>query len=69
MYFTLTNFCPFFPPPFRNLQLKKIKRGDKKSNEAVNVTEEKYSILFQTEFTLGDEKLFFPVSMTNFLVA
>ncbi|XP_063422808.1 signal transducer and activator of transcription 5B-like isoform X1 [Mytilus trossulus] len=36
---------------FRNMQLKKIKRADKKGTEAV--TEEKFCILFQSDFQLG----------------
>merc|ERR1719445_2007158 len=39
---------------FRNLQLKKIKRTEKKGTESV--MDEKFSVLFWTEFTVGDLK-------------
>ncbi|KAL5010871.1 hypothetical protein ScPMuIL_013176 [Solemya velum] len=38
---------------FRNMQLRKIKRADRKGTEAV--TEEKFCILFQSQFTIGGE--------------
>ncbi|BFZ06348.1 hypothetical protein BsWGS_09387 [Bradybaena similaris] len=44
---------------FRNMQLKKIKRADKKGSEAV--TEEKFCILFQSEFSVGGNELVFQV--------
>ena len=44
---------------FRNMQLKKIKRADKKGTEAV--TEEKFCILFQSDFQLGNGELMFQV--------
>nr|UCK81542.1 signal transducer and activator of transcription 1-alpha/beta-like protein [Arenicola marina] len=44
---------------FRNMTLKKIKRSEKKGNETV--TEEKFSILFQSHFTLGEGELNFQV--------
>ncbi|XP_055901396.1 signal transducer and activator of transcription 5A-like isoform X1 [Biomphalaria glabrata] len=44
---------------FRNMQLKKIKRADKKGTEAV--TEEKFCILFQSEFSVGSNELVFQV--------
>merc|ERR1719427_351898 len=37
---------------FRNLQLKRIKRTEKKGTESV--MEEKFSVLFWTEFTIGE---------------
>ena len=39
---------------FRNLQLKKIKRTEKKGTESV--MDEKFSVLFWTEFLVGDLK-------------
>lgn len=44
---------------FKNMQLKKIKRADKKGTEAV--TEEKFCILFQSNFQLGNGELMFQV--------
>ncbi|GFS14650.1 signal transducer and activator of transcription, partial [Elysia marginata] len=44
---------------FKNMQLKKIKRADKKGSEAV--TEEKFCILFQSEFSVGGNELVFKV--------
>ncbi|KAK2166934.1 hypothetical protein LSH36_33g03003 [Paralvinella palmiformis] len=44
---------------FRNMTLKKIKRAEKKGNETV--TEEKFSILFQSQFTVGGGELDFQV--------
>ena len=44
---------------FKNMQLKKIKRADKKGSEAV--TEEKFCILFQSEFSVGGNELVFQV--------
>ncbi|XP_041351652.1 signal transducer and activator of transcription 5B-like [Gigantopelta aegis] len=44
---------------FRNMQLKRIKRADRKSNEAV--TEEKFCILFQSDFKVGGNELVFQV--------
>ncbi|CAG5126270.1 unnamed protein product [Candidula unifasciata] len=44
---------------FRNMQLKKIKRADKKGSESV--TEEKFCLLFQSEFSLGGNELVFQV--------
>merc|ERR1712018_1091803 len=39
---------------FRNLQLKKIRRTEKKGTESV--MDEKFAVLFWTEFTVGDLK-------------
>ncbi len=39
---------------FRNLQLKKIKRTEKKGTESV--MDEKFSILFWTDFVVGELK-------------
>jgi signal transducer and activator of transcription 5B len=39
---------------FRNLQLKKIKRTEKKGTESV--MDEKFSVLFWTEFQVGELK-------------
>ena len=44
---------------FRNMQLKRIRRAEKKGNETV--TEEKFSILFQSQFTIGGGELVFQV--------
>ncbi|XP_064643475.1 signal transducer and activator of transcription 5A-like isoform X2 [Lineus longissimus] len=44
---------------FRNMQLKRIKRADRKGTEAV--TEEKFSILFQSQFSVGAGELVFQV--------
>ncbi|XP_048237971.1 signal transducer and activator of transcription 5A-like [Haliotis rufescens] len=44
---------------FRNMQLKKIKRADRKGTEAV--TEEKFCILFQSDFNVGGNELVFQV--------
>lgn len=44
---------------FKNMNLKKIKRADKKGSEAV--TEEKFCILFQSEFSVGGNELVFKV--------
>ncbi|XP_076437051.1 signal transducer and activator of transcription 5B-like [Babylonia areolata] len=44
---------------FRNMQLKKIQRSDKKGSEAV--TEEKFCILFQSDFNVGGNDLVFQV--------
>eukprot|EP00118_Oscarella_pearsei_P002848 m.11888 g.11888 ORF g.11888 m.11888 type:complete len:812 (+) comp23673_c0_seq1:85-2520(+) len=45
---------------FRNMQLKKIKRPDKKGAE-VAVTEEKFTLLFTSRFSIGGGELFFAV--------
>nr|ATZ76819.1 signal transducer and activator of transcription [Sinohyriopsis schlegelii] len=44
---------------FRNMQLKKIKRADRKGTETV--AEEKFCILFQSDFTVGGHELVFQV--------
>ncbi|XP_060078088.1 signal transducer and activator of transcription 5A-like [Ylistrum balloti] len=44
---------------FRNMSLKKIKRADKKGSEAV--TEEKFCVLFQSDFQIGNGELMFQV--------
>lgn len=44
---------------FRNMALKKIRRAEKKGNETV--TEEKFSILFQSQFSVGGGELVFQV--------
>ena len=50
-------------PPMRYLfrfqALKRIRRAEKKGNETV--TEEKFSILFQSQFTVGGGELVFEV--------
>ena len=42
---------------FRNLQLKKIKRPERQANKGV--MEEKFSIVFWTEFVMGEGELKF----------
>ncbi|XP_022249691.1 signal transducer and activator of transcription 5B-like isoform X2 [Limulus polyphemus] len=44
---------------FRNMQLRKIKRAEKKGTESV--MDEKFSLLFQSEFKVGGEELVFRV--------
>lgn len=44
---------------FRNMQLKKIKRAEKKGTESV--MDEKFSLLFQSQFTVGGGELVFQV--------
>ncbi|XP_044727271.1 signal transducer and activator of transcription 5B [Chrysoperla carnea] len=44
---------------FRNMQLKKIKRAEKKGTESV--MDEKFSLLFQSTFTVGGGELVFQV--------
>lgn len=41
---------------FRNMQLKKIKRAEKKGTESV--MDEKFSLLFQSQFKVGGELVF-----------
>jgi len=42
------------------MQLKKIKRAEKKGTESV--MDEKFSLLFQSQFTVGGGELVFQVS-------
>ncbi|XP_050595082.1 signal transducer and activator of transcription 5B isoform X2 [Bombus affinis] len=44
---------------FRNMQLKKIKRAEKKGTESV--MDEKFSLLFQSQFSVGGGELVFAV--------
>lgn len=44
---------------FRNMQLKKIKRAEKKGTESV--MDEKFSLLFQSTFSVGGGELVFHV--------
>lgn len=44
---------------FRNMQLKKIKRAEKKGTESV--MDEKFSLLFQSQFSIGGGELVFQV--------
>uniref|UniRef100_A0A0B7B2F6 STAT transcription factor protein interaction domain-containing protein n=2 Tax=Arion vulgaris TaxID=1028688 RepID=A0A0B7B2F6_9EUPU len=44
---------------FRNMQLKKIKRAEKRGSEAV--TDEKFCILFQSKFSVGGSELIYQV--------
>lgn len=46
---------------FRNMQLKKIKRAEKKGTESV--MDEKFSLLFQTQFSIGGGELVFQVGL------
>lgn len=49
---------------FRNMQLKKIKRAEKKGTESV--MDEKFSLLFQTQFSIGGGELVFQVVLLLF---
>lgn len=44
---------------FRNMQLKKIKRAEKKGTESV--MDEKFSLFFQSQFNVGGGELMFQV--------
>ena len=44
---------------FRNMQLRKIKRAEKKGTESV--MDEKFSLLFQSKFSVGGGELVFQV--------
>ncbi|XP_076056633.1 signal transducer and transcription activator Stat92E isoform X4 [Oratosquilla oratoria] len=46
---------------FRNMQLKKIKRAEKKGTESV--MDEKFSLLFQSQFSIGGGELVFQASV------
>jgi signal transducer and activator of transcription 5B len=48
---------------FRNMQLKKIKRAEKKGTESV--MDEKFALLFQSSFAVGHGDLVFSVSMPD----
>lgn len=48
---------------FRNMQLRKIKRAEKKGTESV--MDEKFSLLFQSQFSVGGGELVFQV-IVNF---
>ncbi|CAH1775759.1 unnamed protein product [Owenia fusiformis] len=52
---------------FRNMSLRRIKRADRRGTEAV--TEEKFSILFQSSFTVGAGELVFKVWTLSLPVA
>lgn len=45
---------------FRNMQLKKIKRAEKKGTESV--MDEKFALLFQSNFAVGHGDIVFTVS-------
>ena len=45
---------------FRNMQLKRIKRAEKKGTESV--MDEKFALLFQSQFSVGGGELLFEVS-------
>ncbi len=47
----------------RNMQLRKIKRAEKKGTESV--MDEKFSLLFQSKFSVGGGELVFQVSLFN----
>lgn len=49
---------------FRNMQLKKIKRAEKKGTESV--MDEKFALLFQTNFNVGHGDLVYTVLIYNF---
>ncbi|XP_026517549.1 signal transducer and activator of transcription 5B-like, partial [Terrapene carolina triunguis] len=44
---------------FRNMSLKRIKRSDRRGAESV--TEEKFTILFESQFSVGGNELVFQV--------
>lgn len=44
---------------FRNMQLKKIKRAEKKGTESV--MDEKFSLFFESRFSIGGGELMFQV--------
>lgn len=46
-------------PDNRNMQLRKIKRAEKKGTESV--MDEKFSLLFQSKFSVGGGELVFQV--------
>lgn len=48
---------------FRNMQLRKIKRAEKKGTESV--MDEKFSLLFQSQFSVGGGELVFQVSIVS----
>jgi hypothetical protein len=52
----LFGFCVY-----RNMQLKKIKRAEKKGTESV--MDEKFSLLFQSQFSVGGGELVFQVNV------
>ena len=49
---------------YRNMQLRKIKRAEKKGTESV--MDEKFSLLFQSKFSVGGGELVFQVGVTIF---
>ena len=49
----------------RNMQLRKIKRAEKKGTESV--MDEKFSLLFQSKFSVGGGELVFQVQSSNLL--
>lgn len=62
-----SKLCVLFPQgsrqlsvSFRNMQLRKIKRAEKKGTESV--MDEKFSLLFQSQFSVGGGELVFQVS-------
>ncbi|CDQ94839.1 unnamed protein product [Oncorhynchus mykiss] len=46
---------------FRNMSLKRIKRSDRRGAESV--TEEKFTILFESQFSVGGNELVFQVKV------
>lgn len=48
---------------FRNMSLKKIKRAEKKGTESV--MDEKFALLFWSEFSIGNGEFHYQVSHTN----
>lgn len=48
---------------FRNMQLQKIKRAEKKGTESV--MDEKFALLFQSEFRLGGSDFVFKVAVSH----
>ena len=52
---------------FRNMQLRKIKRAEKKGTESV--MDEKFSLLFQSKFSVGGGELVFQVLLSILIIS
>ena len=63
MLFSFQNHFFFFFALYRNMQLRKIKRAEKKGTESV--MDEKFSLLFQSKFSVGGGELVFQVQPFN----
>ena len=51
---------------FRNMSLKKIKRAEKKGTESV--MDEKFALLFWSEFTIGNGEFSYQVKILHFKI-